>query len=497
MSDSDDRYRQLFERNTAIQLVADPITGAILDANQAAADFYGHSPAELTRQRFADLSPDPAEFGPGQLEVASLTGAHFAAFPQRHASGEIRLVDVYAGPLSLGDRLVVHMIVHDVTERARMEERERALHAERIARQVNEHALQEWQGTFDAIDLPMLVVDQASRVTRMNEAAAQLTDDAHRKMLGALLPTLGPSPVWSAASDRVRLAQAQGFASATRVSDAAGRTWEVWAARFIPPDATEPRCIVVARELTALLDLQQQVQRRETMARMGELVAGVAHEVRNALFALSSALDAMRARTGDAPEVVRYYPVLTSQVQRLADLTRDLLDFGKPASLTRSACRVDELVRTTVDLARPDAESAGVSITSRFDDADGTIEVDRARLVQVLHNLILNAIQHSPRGGIVHIHVIHDSSEPSPRCRFEVADSGHGFAVQDLPHVFEPFFTRRPGGTGLGLALAHRIITDHGGTIAAANRPGGGAMVTVTLATAHEPLPTHGPQTTI
>ncbi len=493
VSDTDDRYRQLFERNTAIQLVADPISGAILDANQAAADFYGHSQTELTRQRFADLSLDPAEFGPGQLEVASLTGAHFAAFPQRHASGDVRLVDVYAGPLSLGDRLVVHMIVHDVTERARMEERERALHAERIARQVNEHALQEWQGTFDAIDLPMLVVDQASQVTRMNHAASQLTDNVHGKVLGTTLSSLGASPLWSAVGDRVRLAQQQGFASAIRVADDSHRTWEVWAARFVLPDAAEPRCIVVARELTAILALQDQVQRRETMARMGELVAGVAHEVRNALFALSSALDAMRARTGEAPEFTRYYPVLSSQVQRLADLTRDLLDFGKPASLDLSICCVDDLVRATIDLSRPTADAAGVSLTPRVTGGDGTVVVDRARLLQVFHNLALNAIQHSARGGDVEIRATCEDPETPARWRFDVADSGPGFAPQDLGHVFEPFFTRRAGGTGLGLALAQRIVTDHGGSIAAANRPRGGAVVTVTLSASREPLPMSAP----
>jgi PAS domain S-box-containing protein len=484
VADTDDRYRQLFERNTAIQLVADPVSGAILDANRAASDFYGLSRADLIRQRFGDLSLDPEEFGPGQLEVASLTGAHFAAFPQRHASGETRLVDVYATPLSLGERLVVHMIVHDVTERARMEERERALHAERIARRVNEQALHEWQATFDAIDLPMLVANDAGQVTRMNHAASQLADGTHLDLHGIRIEALGPSPLWPSAAERVQLAQRQGFASATRVTDAHRRTWEVWAARFIPRDANEPRYIVVARELTALLALQEEMQRRETMARMGELVAGVAHEVRNALFALSSALDAMRARTGDSPDVSRYYPVLTSQVQRLADLTRDLLDFGKPPSLALGPCRIEELVRATLELARVDAESASVTLTPRVIDGGGTVLADRGRLLQVLHNLTLNAIQHSPPDGVVEIGVTLDTTEPRPRWRFEVADSGRGFAPDDLPHVFEPFFTRRPGGTGLGLALAHRIVTDHGGTIAAANRSRGGAVVTVSLPSA-------------
>lgn len=485
--DTDDRYRQLFERNTAIQLVADPNSGAILDANRAASDFYGLSHDQLTRLRFADLSVEPEDVWPGQLEVASITGAQFAAFPQRHASGDTRLVDVYAGPLALGERLVVHMIVHDATERARTEERERDLHAERVARQVNEAALQEWQGSFDAIDLPMLVVDHHGRVTRANRAASQLTESGRVSVFGATIDTLAPSLLWKTAAGRMREAQRRGVATAVQVTDAEQRTWEVWAARFVPRDAHEPRYVIVARDLTAMLALQEEVQRRATMARMGELVAGVAHEVRNALFGLTSALDAMRARTGDIPEFARYYPVLSSQVQRLADLTRDLLDFGKPASLDLTPCAVGELIMGALELSKASAESAGV-ILRGLGDVRGQVLADRAKMLQVLHNLILNAIQHSPKGGVVEVRAVRHEGNGRSGWAFEVQDSGPGFAPDDLPRVFEPFFTRRPGGTGLGLALAHRIVSDHGGRIEALNRPRGGATVRVTLAEP-QPLP--------
>jgi PAS domain S-box-containing protein len=479
-----DRYRQLFEQNTAVQLLADPVNGAIVDANQAAADFYGLGREELARRRLTDLTADPAAFTADEFEIASVVGAHLTAFPQRHASGETRLVDLYAGPLALEDRVLVHIIVHDVTERERAAERERALIAERVAREFMERAAEEWRRTFDAIDLPILVVDASDCLTQVNAAARELDDGSLGVAAGTRIAAEVPSRLWRVIRERVHLARELGQAGPSRVLDGRGRTWEVWASRFTPSADAGARLIVVARELTALIDLQEEVQRKETMARMGELVAGVAHEVRNPLFALSSTLDAMRARFGDTapPEFARYYPVLSAQVQRLSDLTRDLLEYGRPSQMTLEPCGVDDLLRLTNDLTRTVAETHGVRVAVTSAPSRGRVRADRARLLQVLHNLVLNAIQFSAAGGIVTLQAARVDTGPHPYWLFIVRDQGPGFPRDALPHVFEPFFTKRPGGTGLGLALAYRIVADHGGTITAGNAaPGPGATVQFTL----------------
>ena len=107
-----------------------------------------------------------------------------------------------------------------------------------------------------------------------------------------------------------------------------------------------------------------------------------------------------------------------------------------------------------------------------------TLTVDRARVVQVFENLLENAIQHSAPGGRVTLRA--ESANGGSGVRFLVEDSGPGFRSEDLARVFEPFFTRRRGGTGLGLSIVQRIVEQHEGEIAAANRPGGGATMTVT-----------------
>jgi signal transduction histidine kinase len=123
-----------------------------------------------------------------------------------------------------------------------------------------------------------------------------------------------------------------------------------------------------------------------------------------------------------------------------------------------------------------------------------TVRVDRGRAVQVLVNLMENAIQHSPEGRPVNIRVESCAPAGVSGVQFRVEDHGSGFQTSDLPRVFEPFFTRRQGGTGLGLAIVRRIVGEHGGTIIPANRSGGGASVSVwlPLKPPEEPRPATG-----
>ncbi|HEX4936145.1 MAG TPA: ATP-binding protein [Gemmatimonadaceae bacterium] len=362
----DDRYRQLFEENVAVQLVVDPADGRIVDANRAAADFYGVSREALTRRSLTDLAALPGDDVLQTLEVAAEVGAHSVGFPHHHASGELRLVEVYAGPLSMRGRTLVHLIVHDVTERLRAEEAARELHAERVAHQ---------------------------------------------------------------------------------------RT----------------------------VELHEQLRRQETLSRIGALVAAVAHEVRNPLFAISSTLDALRARVGDLPEVQRYYPVIAAQVERLNALMHELLDYGKPAALALEEADPVALVHVALDLAGSLAAGQQVQLAVTHGADLPTVRADRQRAVQVLHNLVTNAIQHSPRGATVEVRVERTSWHDAPALEFLVLDRGPGFRNGDEARIFEPFFSRRQGGTGMGLALAHRLVHDHEGMIAAANREGGGACLRVVI----------------
>jgi signal transduction histidine kinase len=136
------------------------------------------------------------------------------------------------------------------------------------------------------------------------------------------------------------------------------------------------------------------------------------------------------------------------------------------------------------------ARRRDVTVVNEVPDEIGPVLMDRKRVTQVLQNLVENAIQHTPASGTVTIEAEEVQSNGRGWIACSVSDSGAGIAAGDLPHIFEPFFTRRKGGTGLGLSIVQRIVELHGGTIEARNRPGGGASMTLRLprVDAAEPL---------
>jgi signal transduction histidine kinase len=228
--------------------------------------------------------------------------------------------------------------------------------------------------------------------------------------------------------------------------------------------------------------LQVELRRSETMSAMGALVAGVAHEVRNPLFGISSTLDAMSARLGEQKEYRRYLDVLQTEVTRLGKLMADLLAYGRPPANDFSVAPLDGVVAPAVESCAALAQKNGVTIATRLDPAARLVRVDQGRLVQALRNLVDNAVRHAPPESVVTVETRGTQDHGRTWVECAVSDNGPGFPESDLPHVFEPFFTRRRGGTGLGLALVQRIVSEHGGDVFARNREEGGAVVTMRLA---------------
>jgi signal transduction histidine kinase len=222
--------------------------------------------------------------------------------------------------------------------------------------------------------------------------------------------------------------------------------------------------------------LQASLRRSEIMAAMGSLVAGVAHEVRNPLFAISSTLDAFEVRCAARQEYHRYIRVFRTEVQRLTTLMQELLEYGRPPKLDLVPDSPGEACAQALRSCMPLATRMNVHIVSPHTDSR-LIRMDRQRLIQVFQNLIENAIQHSPSGRCIVVEATEVSLDGRDWICYAIKDSGPGFNPKDLPKVFEPFFTRRRGGTGLGMSIAQRIVEEHGGSMVAGNRPEGGAVI--------------------
>ena len=170
-------------------------------------------------------------------------------------------------------------------------------------------------------------------------------------------------------------------------------------------------------------------------------------------------------------------------MKRLSNLMTDLLDYGKPPTLDLQPGGISEAVDGAVHACEPLARDAAVTVRPQLPPDLPHIRRDVRRLEQAFQNLLANAIQHSPRGSVVRVRARPTTLDGRACLECRVEDDGRGIPEASLPHVFEPFFTGRKGGTGLGLPIVQRIVEAHGGTVTAANGAEGGAVFTMTFPT--------------
>ncbi len=466
LQDSEQRYRLLFDGNPLPMLVYDLDSTRLLAVNAAAVEQYGWSREELLAMSVADLAvpgdPYLAEFVAG-LGQPRPSVVHVELRQQRRRDGSVIDVDMTSLEVPFAGRTARLTLARNVTaERAAMAERERLQAAV-------ERATLEWQRTFDAVEQALVVFDTELRVVRLNRPAAALVGGREpQELLGRHVATLGANEPWPTAT---RLLAAAAVSRATESADArsgaGGKAWTLTARLSAVGAQGEERLILVAAEITRLVELQESLRRSETMAAMGSLVAGVAHEVRNPLFGISATLDTLEREYGSQQRYARFGPVLRSQLARLKQLTQDLLDYGKPPTLRLGEAHADRLVRIAVASCDALASEHDVGVVEDVALGLPPLRVDAGRIEQVIENLLANALQHSPRGGIVRVSVGLGSeadAEAAAVC-LSVEDEGPGVSEEDAAQLFEPFFSRRKGGTGLGLSIVRRIVEAHGGEV--------------------------------
>jgi two-component system, NtrC family, sensor histidine kinase HydH len=236
------------------------------------------------------------------------------------------------------------------------------------------------------------------------------------------------------------------------------------------------------RYLQSVQALQEKAQRDQRLAALGNLTAGVAHEIRNPLNALAMGLHRLLrewrlAPDEDQAEFARLGQVLQGEVTRLNDIIEKFLQLARPAQLTLSMSPIEKHLGELLALVREQAAADGIAIEAELTLDGATARLDWGQVHQAFLNLVLNAFQAMPQGGKLRF-----AARRLDR-QFEVAisDTGAGISPEHLDRIFEPYFTTKEGGTGLGLALAQRIIDAHGGTISVESRPGMGSTFRVRL----------------
>jgi two-component system sensor histidine kinase HydH len=240
--------------------------------------------------------------------------------------------------------------------------------------------------------------------------------------------------------------------------------------------------VIVLRDLREIKRLEEKVRHSEKLAAIGELAAGVAHEIRNPLSSIKGFARFLAHSLSDRPQEKEYAEIMVKEVDRINSVVNDLLTFARPLEPELATTDLFELIEHTVRLLETDARSRNIKIRSKINPDFNSLLLDANQITQALLNLMLNALQEVDDGGTIEVGA--DVDDSGSRLHIWVEDDGPGIPNDKKKKIFDPFFTTRKKGTGLGLAIVNKIVENHRGELQVESPlPGktGGSRFTITL----------------
>ena len=322
----------------------------------------------------------------------------------------------------------------------------------------------------------LLAVDQVGKIVACNVQAQGLFPSAYPDAVGRKAADLLPaqlSQLFDRINEKTRLVEED----ITLPSGKEGnQVWEAVAAAFSGEDVPEGK-ILLARNVTAIRQLEKEVARSRHLNAIGSLAAGVAHEIRNPLSSIKGFAVYFRQRLSGNKEDEETADIMIAETERLNRVISQLLEFARPLTLKKEPTNMMDLVRHTIRLVEAEAWKNAVAIDIQaYEDLPLAI-IDPDKIKQVLLNIFLNALSAMPDGGRLSVEL----AAQKDNMDVTVSDTGTGIKEEDLPLIFDPYFTSKPAGTGLGLAVVQKIMDAHGGVVHMESRAGSGTKVTLRL----------------
>jgi len=492
-------------RSADLQPGSDRLDGFCADvARLFAADRVELWRHERVARRLELAAPADGARGRRPRHVSTADAAHPVAIGMRHpraglidggarAAGMLAVVPLRGRRRALG-ALLMHGIRINPGDEARVLDRldglgyqlSNLLETAQLLDEV-QRAHRELENTFDSMQDLVLVLGRDLRVTRVNEAAARRLGRARQALVSAPVTELvgAAQAKWLGDLDGPdRLTDTH----TTELDDERlGGTFQVTLTPLVGADRTPAGSLLVARDVSDERRLESdRAALREQLAQseaLGHLVAGIAHELNNPLQAVLGHLELVRHTEPLSPRAMAQLRLVTRESDRAARIVRNLLLLAGSGQVTKRRVSVHAALRRALALRAPGCRRAGIVIARHLADELPALLGDSLLLQQVFHNIILNAEQAiGDRTGRIEVRTAW------VRSRREVVvgirDTGPGVPDEVLPRLFDPFYTTKDAGSGLGLALARRIVREHGGELTAGNHRGGGAVFTV-----HLPVP--------
>jgi PAS domain S-box-containing protein len=347
---------------------------------------------------------------------------------------------------------------------------------------------------LDTIPTGVLTTDSHATLTSFNRAAERLLGFSCSSAIGRPVDDLRSVAPEFVAWVHPRLAS-DGRTQEAELSlarDGDQRvTLRVWASDLKGARGKGEGLVVLLRDVTEMNRLELQLRRADKLAALGTLAAGVAHEVKNPLHALSLNLhlltQELAAPQRSDAEVVGYLDILRAEIQRIHRIVENFLRFARPPIPDTKPIDLNGTIERVLSLVAYEAAARGLVVQAELDPSLDSIPADEGQLSQVFLNVAINALQAMQPGDSLTVRTRVDG--PFVESLFK--DTGEGIRPEHLPHLFDPYFTTRPAGVGLGLAIAHRIVEGHHGTIDVHSERGTGTAVVIRLPRAGPSLDGH------
>lgn len=352
---------------------------------------------------------------------------------------------------------------------------------------------------FESVGSGLVAVDPAGRVTAFNRAAESITGVPAAEALGQPWEAIfgqgiDLEKVREAAAEDPSLAPRYEFPLRRRDGRELPVGISFWSLRSGRGDVEG--LIGVCQDLSLIKQMEQRMRQADRLAAVGRLSANMAHEIRNPLASISGAVEALAKELPPDQRRNRLLEIVLRESGRLNDLVSDFLEYARPAPLAPLLADMALLLDEVLVLIEHRSLPPNLKIIREYGESL-VARMDPQQMRQAIWNLCLNAVQSMPDGsGEVRVGARLSPGDPGG-LQIWIADTGQGIAEEDLPHIYEPFYSTKPEGSGLGLALVYRVMQDHGGHVDVKTHPGEGTTFTLTLPAAPDAArPEPSPPTT-
>jgi two-component system sensor histidine kinase AtoS len=342
------------------------------------------------------------------------------------------------------------------------------------------HARSLSENVMDSMIDGVITVDVSGNITFMNQAAMNLTGVHLQEVIGKPYMETMFNEMCFKSILMETLETGANYIGVEMEFPVQGRK------NFFISSSTSPLCdsdgnfigaVLSFKDITERKLLEQQIYRADRLAAIGEMMAGVAHEVRNPLTAIKSLVQYLQEGSTEA-ERQEYYPVIVKEVDRVNKIIEELLYFSRPSNANVVLTDINWLIEQTIILTKNITKNT-VKYDLRMEKELSNVEIDPEQFKQVFLNILINSIQAMGKSGVITIESLMDLKQENILLHF--SDTGSGIQEGDLEKVFDPFYTSKKEGTGLGLSVVQRIVAAHHGGVYLQNIPSGGLKVTIQI----------------